>query len=49
MGFNFTCPYCQTRTTINSDKLERSQVRYIEKKQDKMLEFSVINCPNESC
>ena len=49
MGFNFTCPYCQTKTTINSDKLERSQVRYIEKKQDKMLEFSVITCPNESC
>lgn len=35
MGFNFTCPYCQTKTTINSDKLERSQVHYIEKKRIK--------------
>lgn len=49
MGFNFTCPYCQTKTTINSDKLERSQVHYIEKKKNKILEISLITCPNESC
>lgn len=49
MGFNFTCPYCQTKTTINSDKLVEQEVKYTEKKQNKMLEFSVITCPNESC
>ena len=49
MGFNFTCPYCQTKTTINSDKLVEQEVKYTKKKQNKMLEFSVITCPNESC
>ena len=27
MGFNFTCPYCQTKTTINSDKLVEQEVK----------------------
>ena len=49
MGFNFTCPYCQTKTTINNDKLVEDKIKYVEEKQDKMLEFSVITCPNESC
>lgn len=49
MGFNFTCPYCQTKTTINSDKLVEKEAKYTEKKEDKMLEISLITCPNESC
>ena len=49
MGFNFTCPYCQTKTTINQDRLVEQKIKYTEKKEDKMLEFSVITCPNESC
>ena len=49
MGFNFTCPYCQTKTTINNDKLVEDKIKYVEEKQDKMLEISLITCPNESC
>jgi hypothetical protein len=49
MGFNFTCPYCQTKTTINQDRLVEQKIKYTEKKEYKMLKFSLITCPNELC
>ncbi len=35
MGFNFTCPYCQTKTTINQDRLVEQKIKYTEKKKIK--------------
>lgn len=49
MGFNFTCPYCQTKTTINNDKLYTKEIPYTENNRGKILLVSIINCPNREC
>lgn len=51
MGFNWTCPYCNTRTTINDDRHGEgesdSPVKGVE--GYKRLKTKWIVCPNNEC
>ncbi|WP_454954284.1 DUF4145 domain-containing protein [Fusobacterium hwasookii] len=49
MGFNFICPYCQTRTTIEKSNLFEEEIIYNEDNQRKIMLFSIITCPNIEC
>ena len=49
MGFNFTCPYCQTKTTIEKSNLFENNIIYKENNENKEMLFSIITCPNDEC
>lgn len=52
MGFNWTCPHCGNKTTINEDKYTSEEhcltISNIEK-DGKLLETTFIVCPNNEC
>jgi Domain of unknown function (DUF4145) len=52
MGFNWTCPYCGNKTTINEDKYT-SEEHYLKisnnEKNGKLLQTTFIVCPNNEC
>ena len=51
MAFNFTCPYCNTKTTINADNYSSSESKlYIDNTDGaKILDVNWIVCPNTDC
>ncbi|MBW8241482.1 DUF4145 domain-containing protein [Muricauda oceani] len=51
MAFNWTCPYCASKTTINRDNhREGYEIMQIENPSGhKRLDFQWIVCPNEDC
>lgn len=51
MGFNWSCPYCFSKTTINSDKTSKSEHKlFIENAEGlRILISQFIICPNEEC
>ena len=51
MGFNWNCPYCNTKTTINSGNYTQSESSMtIECKEGyKLLQNQWIVCPNREC
>jgi len=51
MGFNWTCPYCNTHTTVNKDRFSDSQHAMTIKNSEgyRLLRDEFIVCPNEEC
>lgn len=51
MAFNWNCPHCKTKTTINKDDIDSSEsMLYIKNKDGtKSAETTWIVCPNEEC
>lgn len=51
MGFNWTCPHCNTRTTINDDNYQGGENVFAKENSEgeKKLEFDWIVCPNKEC
>lgn len=51
MAFNWTCPYCDTKTTINNDNYTASEnPMTIENKEgSRLIRNEWIVCPNEDC
>ena len=51
MAFNWTCPYCSTKTTINSDKYQKDTktMTISNPEGGRKLETFWIVCPNEEC
>ena len=51
MGFNWICPYCATKTTINNDNFHVSEntmtIKNVE--GDRLIRNEWIVCPNEEC
>jgi hypothetical protein len=51
MAFNWTCPHCNTKTTINSDNFQSSEnhMSIDNPAGHKLLRNEWIVCPNENC
>jgi len=51
MKFNWTCPYCKTKTTINKDDFSKSTSNLIIENNDgtKSADIKWIVCPNPEC
>lgn len=51
MAFNWTCPYCQTKTTINRDNFSTGEDEMTIDNADghRLLRNEWIVCPNEEC
>src|ERR1035437_2390648 len=51
MGFNWTCPYCNSKTTINVDNFSSDESKLYIKNADgtKILITKWIICPNADC
>jgi len=51
MAFNWNCPYCNTKTTINSENFKSTEISMtIENSEgDRLLLNEWIVCPNEYC
>ncbi len=51
MAFNWTCPYCNSKTTINNENFSSDESKLYIKNADgtKILETKWIVCPNVDC
>ncbi|WP_127123240.1 DUF4145 domain-containing protein [Chryseotalea sanaruensis] len=51
MAFNWTCPHCDTKTTINSDNFRVSEhgMTIENAEGDRLLRNEWIICPNDEC
>jgi hypothetical protein len=51
MGFNWTCPYCNSKTTINGDNFHETSSKLYKSNADgtKILDTKWVICPNEEC
>lgn len=51
MAFNWTCPYCNSKTTINHENFHTDESKLYIKNADgtKILDTKWITCPNADC
>ena len=51
MAFNWTCPYCQTKTTVNRDNFSKGEdsMTIDNVEGNRLLRNEWIVCPNEEC
>lgn len=51
MAFNWTCPYCDTKTTINSDNFRKDEHKMTidNAEGERKLRTEWIVCPNDEC
>ena len=51
MAFNWTCPYCNTKTTINYDKysFSENEIKIENAEGYRLIRNEWIICPNEEC